>query len=128
MEPVAVVTTLILLQYALFGFLVGRARGRSGVKAPAVSGDPVFERCFRAHQNSLEQMAVTVPALWLFAMYVNAQAAALLGIVYLVGRGVYFRAYVADPAGRGPGFLIGLLATMILSCGALVGTALHWLR
>lgn len=128
MEPVAVVTTLILLQYALFGFLVGRARGRSGIKAPAVSGDPVFERYFRAHQNSLEQMAVTVPALWLFAMYVNAPAAALLGIAYLVGRSVYFRAYMADPASRGPGFLIGLLATMVLTLGALAGAVLHWLR
>lgn len=128
MEPVAIVTTLILLQYTLFGFLVGRARGRSGIKAPAVSGDPVFERYFRAHQNSLEQMAVTVPALWLFAMYVNAQAAALLGVVYLVGRSVYFRAYVADPAGRGPGFLIGLLATAVLACGALVGAGWSWIR
>lgn len=128
MEPVAVVTALILLQCSLFGFLVGRARGRTGIKGPAVSGDPVFERHFRAHQNSLEQLAVTVPALWMFGYYVHGQLAALLGVVYLVGRTLYFRAYVANPASRGPGFLIGLLATAALILGALAGAGWSWMN
>lgn len=127
MEPVAVVTGLVLVQFVIFGMLVGRARGRSGVKAPAVSGDPEFERTFRAHQNSMEQMVVTLPAMWLFGHYVHMEGAALLGVVYLVGRSLYFRAYVTDPARRGPGFAIGLFATAILLLGAIGGAGWRWL-
>ena len=128
MEPVAIVTALILVQYMVFGGLVGRARGKYGIKAPATTGDPVFERHFRAHQNSLEQMMATVPALWLFAYYVHAETAAVLGIAYLVGRSLYYRTYVADPARRGPGFGIGYLVTVVLILGGLAGAGLHWLR
>lgn len=128
MELVAIVTALILFQYMVFGTLVGRARGKTGIKAPAISGDPIFERYFRAHQNSLEQLVATVPALWLFASYVRADVAAVLGVAYLIGRTLYFRAYVADPASRGPGFGIGFLATSVLILGGLVGAGLQWLR
>jgi glutathione S-transferase len=111
----------------VFGYLVGRARVRTGVKAPATTGDPVFERYFRAHQNSLEQMAVTIPALWLFGIYVHELAGALLGVAYLVGRTLYFRSYVADAASRGRGFMIGGLATIALMLGALVGAIMDWI-
>lgn len=127
MEPVAIVTGLVLVQFMIFGMLVGRARGRAGIKAPAVGGDAVFERHFRAHQNSMEQMVVTLPALWLFGIFVHAQGAAALGVVYLVGRSLYYRAYVTDPARRGPGFIIGLAATAILVFGAIGGAGWRWL-
>ena len=128
MEPVAIVTALILIQYMVFGMLVGRARGKYGVKAPAISGDPIFDRHFRVHQNTLEQIIVTVPALWMFAQYVHALAAALLGVAYLLGRSLYYRSYVADPASRGPGFGIGYIATGILVVGALAGAGWSWMR
>ena len=128
MEPVAVVTALILIQYAVFTALVGWARGKTGIRGPATSGDPLFERCFRVQQNSLEQMAAVIPALWLFAFYVHAGSAALLGVAYLLGRTLYARAYVVDPARRGPGFTIGLLATFILILGGLGGAVLAWVR
>ena len=128
MELVAIVTALILIQYMVFCFLVGQARGKAGIKAPAIAGDPIFERHFRAHQNSLEQLVATVPALWLFASYVRADVAAVLGVAYLIGRTLYFRAYVADPASRGPGFGIGFLATSVLILGGLIGAGLQWLR
>lgn len=127
MEPVAMVTALILVQYMVFGGLVGRARGKAGIKAPATTGDPVFERHFRAHQNSLEQMVAVIPALWMFGYYVQAEIAALIGVVYLIGRSLYYRSYVADPASRGPGFGIGYLATIVLILGGLVGAGLDWL-
>ncbi|MBI1731902.1 MAG: MAPEG family protein [Gammaproteobacteria bacterium] len=127
MEPVAIVTALILVQYVTFGFMVGQARGRSGIKAPATTGDPVFERHFCAHQNSLEQMVATIPALLLFGYYVNAQIGAVIGVVYLIGRSLYYRTYVAEPASRGPGFAIGFLATVILILGGLAGAGWQWL-
>ena len=122
------VTALILVQFIVFGMLVGRARGKYGIKAPATTGDPVFERHFRAHQNSLEQMVATLPALWMFGYYVHAATAALLGVAYLIGRSLYYRAYVADPASRGTGFGIGFFATAILVLGGLAGAGWHWLR
>lgn len=127
MEPVAVVTALILFQYYVFGGLVGRARGRYGIKAPATTGDPNFERYFRAHQNELEQLVITVPSMWLFAIYVHVLAAAALGLLYLLGRNLYFRGYVAEAGKRGRGFGIGMLATSVLLFGGLVGAAISWL-
>jgi hypothetical protein len=121
MEYVALVTVLALLQYLGFGAAVGRARGRFGVKAPAVTGHEVFERYFRVQQNTLELLVVLLPALWLFAQYVDATWAAVLGAVYLVGRQVYFTGYVRDPARRELGFGLTALPIVALLLGALVG-------
>ena len=52
MEFVAFVIALALLEFAVFGMLVGWARGKYKVAAPAIGGHPVFERYFRAHQNT----------------------------------------------------------------------------
>lgn len=121
MEPVAVVILLALIEYVAFGMLVGRARGRYGVHAPAVAGHEVFERYFRVHQNTLEMLVVFVPAMWLFGTYVDPTWAALLGLVYVVGRILYLRSYVADPAKREVGFGLSLLPVIVLLLGALWG-------
>lgn len=123
MEPVAVVILLALLQYVVFGALVGRARGRYGVKAPAVTGHEIFERYFRAHYNTLELLVAFVPAIWLFGTYVSPSWAAGLGLVYLVGRVLYLRGYVADPAKREIGFGLSVLPIVVLLVGALWGAA-----
>lgn len=121
MEFVAFVIALALLEYAVFGMLVGRARGQYRVAAPAVSGHPVFERYFRVHQNTLEQLMAFVPAMWLFGTYVNPTWAAWLGLVFVVGRIVYLIGYVADPARREIGFALTALPVVILLIGALWG-------
>jgi len=121
MEGVAVVILLALLQFAVFGMLVGRARGRYGVKAPATTGHEVFERYFRVQQNTLEQLVVFVPAAWLFATYVSPTGATILGAVYLVGRTLYLRGYVADPARREIGFALSALPVVVLLLGAAWG-------
>lgn len=121
MELVALVTVLALIEYFAFGILVGRARAAHGVKAPATTGHPIFERYFRVHQNTAEQLWVFLPSLWLFSYYVHAPAAAALGAFWLVGRIVYLRGYVADPDRRTAGFAIGALASLALLLGSLVG-------
>lgn len=121
MEFVAFVIALALLEYAVFGMLVGWARGKYRVPAPAIGGDPVFERYFRAHQNTLEQLMAFVPAIWLFATYVSPTWAAWLGVVFVVGRIVYLVGYVADPAKREIGFALSSLPVVILLLGALWG-------
>lgn len=119
MEAIAVMTVLVLLQYFLFGFQVGQLRGRHGVRAPATSGHPEFERMFRIQQNSLEQLVIFIPALWMFGYFADPLWGAGLGLIYVVGRYLYKRGYLADPSKRGPGFAISATVTMILLLGAL---------
>ena len=128
MEYVALVSGLVLLQYVGFGILVGNARGKYGVKAPAISGHEVFERHFRVQQNTLELLIVMLPAMWLFARYVSAPWAAGLGLVYFVGRIVYLRSYVADPASRSAGFGLSMLPVLAMVLGAMIGAGLTLLR
>jgi uncharacterized MAPEG superfamily protein len=119
---------LALLQYIYFGALVGQARGKFGVNGPAVTGHPVFERYFRVQMNTLELLVAFLPALWLFAQYISPMWAAILGAIYLVGRFLYLRAYVADPAKRGLGFGLSMLPTLALLLGGLIGAVLALLH
>ena len=114
MQYVAIVTLLILVQYTAYTLLCGVARGRNTVVAPATSGDQRFERAFRVQMNTLEQMAVTIPAMWICAYYFSPLWAAGLGVVFMVGRLIYRQAYMRDPASRGLGMVIGFLANVAL--------------
>ena len=125
MEFVAIVSVLALLQYIAFGTAVARARGRYGVRAPAVTGHEVFERYFRVQQNTLELLVILLPSLWLFAEYVDPTWAAVLGAVYLVGRVLYFTGYVRDPARRELGFGLSMVPVLVLLAGALVGAGVR---
>jgi uncharacterized MAPEG superfamily protein len=120
-EWVAVVAGLAVVEYLFFAMQTGLARGRYEVPAPAMTGHPVFERTYRVQANTLEQLVAFLPGLWLFSTYVSGPIAAGLGLAFLVGRLLYFRGYVQDPARRGPGFLIGYVATVVLVLGGLVG-------
>jgi uncharacterized membrane protein YecN with MAPEG domain len=115
----AIVTLVALLVYVGMGVAVGRARGRSGIAAPAMTGDPMLERTARVQTNTLEWLPVFLVSLWLFAIYWNEWIAAALGVVWIAGRILYAVGYVSDPAKRGPGFLIQALAALVLLMGAL---------
>ncbi|NJD30723.1 MAG: MAPEG family protein [Gammaproteobacteria bacterium] len=123
MEIVAVVIALALMEFVVFGMLVGRARGRYGVKAPATSGHEVFDRYFRVHYNTMELLVVFVPAIWLFGRYVSPVWGAILGAIYILGRILYLRGYVADPAKREFGFGMSVAPVFVLLIGALLGAA-----
>jgi glutathione S-transferase len=125
MELVAIVTLLVLIQYVVLGVRVGQARLRYGIEAPAISGHPMFERHFRVHQNTLEQLVVFLPALWLFSGFVSPRLAALLGLVFLAGRFVYERGYLEDPNQRGTGAMISGVTNGILLIGALIGAVMR---
>jgi len=111
---VAMVTLLALALFFWMGVRVGSARQRHAVTAPATTGHPEFERHFRVQANTLEGLVLFLPALWLFAIYVNEPIAAGLGGVWIIGRIMYMMSYVKDPAKRGPGFGIQALATLVL--------------
>jgi glutathione S-transferase len=124
------ITVLALLQFWMFGMLVGRARGKYSVKAPAVSGNEIFERYFRVQMNTLEQLVMLLPALWIASAYafVAYYWIALLGALYLIGRFLYLRGYVADPAKRGMGFGLSALPIMALLVIDLIGVVIRWIR
>lgn len=121
MALVHAVIVLAVLEFFVFGMLVGKARHTYGIEAPATGGHPVFERWYRVHYNTLEQLVCLIPGMLVFATYVSAPIAAALGLVFIVGRIVYLRAYVADPAKRGAGFGLSALPVMILILGGLGG-------
>ena len=121
MDAVAIVAALVLIEYMGIVWFTGQARGRYGVAAPAITGHPVFERWFRVQGNTVEQLVIFFPGLWLFSRYVHAEAAAGLGLVFLVGRALFARGYVADPARRGPGFILSYIANAVLVLGGLIG-------
>src|SRR6266853_2873479 len=123
MMAVSIAMALALIEYMVLGFLVGRARGTYHVEAPAISGDPMFDRYFRVHQNTMEQLIIFVPAMLLFAFFVNPRAAALLGLLFVVARIVYARGYLEDPKKRSAGARLTFIVLAILVLGALFGAA-----
>jgi uncharacterized MAPEG superfamily protein len=120
-DLVTIVTFLALLVFIVTAMRVGGARAKHGVAAPATTGDEMFERHFRVQMNTLEQLVLFLPSLWLFTAYWNQMVAAGLGLVWIVGRVIYMTSYVADPKSRSAGFLLTFAPTIILLFGALVG-------
>jgi glutathione S-transferase len=125
---VSLVTILALIVYLVVTINVGRARVKHGVKPPAISGNPDFERVYRVQQNTLEQLSIFLPALWIFAYFVSSIAAASLGMVWIGGRILYAWGYYQAAEKRGPGFGIGLLATIILLLGSLIGISINLVK
>lgn len=125
MEIVIIVTCMILIEYMVFGFLVGKARATYNVPAPATSGDPIFERYWRVHQNTLEQLVIFLPSMFMFAYLASPTYAAIAGVLFFVGRLLYLRGYVSDPGSRGTGFLIGFVATVFVLIGSLVHAVMN---
>lgn len=117
----AIITLLIGLLMLVVGINVGRARGKYGIKAPAVTGHEMFERAYRIQMNTLESAAPLLPALWLFAGFTSDRGAAAIGALWLVARIWYALAYQADPAKRGPAFGLSFTAFVVLWLGALWG-------
>ena len=121
MALVTIVAMLAIVQYAYFGFKVGQARGRYGVNAPAVSGNEQFERHFRVHQNTLENLMLLVPGICAFGYFVSDLWGAVLGVVFIAGRFLYDYLYIKDPEKRSPGVLLSFIPALVLVVGGLIG-------
>jgi glutathione S-transferase len=120
MYHLTTLVTLLAIGFYFFTVMnVSRSRSKTGVKVPAISGHPDFERAFRIQANTLEWMPIFLPALWLFAIYIGDAIAAGIGAVWIAGRIVYFIGYSQAAAKRGPGFMIQGIAAIALWAGAL---------
>jgi glutathione S-transferase len=120
----SLVTVLALLMYFVVTINVGRARAKYGVKPPAMSGNPEFECVVRVQQNTLEQLIIFLPALWIFSLFINEIWAASVGAVWILGRILYAWGYYQAPEKRFVGFGMASLATMVLLGGSLFGTVM----
>ncbi len=128
MAIVNLIVALALLQFFAFGTAVGKARETYNVAAPATTGNEMFERYFRVQMNTLELLIMFVPAMWMFGLYVSANVAAGLGALYIIGRALYFFAYVKDPKKRSLGFGLSAGPVAVLVIGALIGAAVGAMR
>src|SRR3954471_19243413 len=110
----ALVTLLAILFYFFTTINLSRARTKTGVKVPAMSGHPDFERVFRVQMNTLEWMPIFLPSLWLFAIYISDPGAAALGAVWIVGRIMYWSGYKQAAGKRSMGFAVQATAAFAL--------------
>lgn len=121
MPLIDIVAVVALLQFFVFAVLVGRARMKYGVRAPATSGHEMFERAYRVQMNTLELLVLFLPALYIAATYWPQAAVAACGAVFVLGRIVYQRAYMSAPEARGLGFMLSIGPCLMLLVAALVG-------
>ncbi len=121
MPYVHIVITLALVEFLYFGVAVAQARGRYNVAAPATTGNELFERYFRVQMNTLEQLVIFIPSIFIFAHYFSPFVAAAAGAVYVIGRLLYFVSYVRDPKTREAGFILTVAPSAFLLVGAIVG-------
>jgi glutathione S-transferase len=125
MELIAIVASLAVLQAFYFAFQVGQARVKHGINAPAMSGHEDFDRAYRVHANTIEQLVIFTPGLWIFGYYVDARIGAGIGLLFIISRFIYRNAYIGDPKSRSAGFGIGALSMMVLVVGGMIGAAME---
>lgn len=123
MELVYGTILLALLEYIAMSALVGRMRAKHGIRAPAMTGHPEFERANRVHVNTLEHLIIFVPAVWIFAAYVSAAWAAALGALFVVARALYAVGYLQAAEKRSIGAGITGIVVIVLVVGGLIGVA-----
>lgn len=114
------VTLLALLEYSILGVMVGRARVKYGVEAPATTGNPEFERYFRVHVNTLESLIVFLPAVWIFSYAVNYHIGVALGVLFIIARIIYANGYLNAAAKRAPGAFATGIINIILVLGSVI--------
>ncbi|HSZ75009.1 MAG TPA: MAPEG family protein [Rhizomicrobium sp.] len=124
----AIVTLAAIVLYIIMSIRVGQMRGKHNVTAPATTGAPEFERAYRVQMNTLEQMPIFLPALWLATIYFRrfGMVPPVLGAIWVIGRVLYMSGYMADPSKRGLGFGVSAISQLLLLILAAVGIVMAW--
>ena len=122
----AMATLAALLVYSWMLSNVGKARGKFKISAPATDGPIEFQSVLRVQANTVEQMVVFFPALWMCAVFLGDVWAALGGLIWVIGRVIYAIGYYEAPAKRSLGFGITAFSSLALMLGTAIGLFLHW--
>lgn len=120
-DLLVLVTLAILVFYFATALNVAATRSRHGVLPPAMAGHELVERAIRVHANTLEWLALILVPMWLFHLYFGQLIPSILGLVWIIGRGIYWAGYVREPKHRHTGFFIQALPVGLLILGAVIG-------
>jgi glutathione S-transferase len=123
----AAVTLLAVLISLAFAIGVARARRRTGVRAPTMTGPQELEYALRVQGNTVEQIVIFLPSLWLAALYFPGWWAPALGLIWCLGRIVYGFVYGSESRQRFPGFALTIFPTIILWILAAAGVVQAWM-
>jgi glutathione S-transferase len=119
------VLTAMVLYYTMF--IVGRTRKTHNIWPPAMTGHPDVDRALRVQGNSVEQVVIFLPLLWVATLYFHGWIPAALGLVWCLGRVLYAVGYMKEANKRGPGFAIASLATLALLILSIWGLVVSWM-
>jgi glutathione S-transferase len=122
----ATVTLLAVLILLAFAIRVARTRRKVNLP-PAMMGAPELERALRIHGNTVEQIVIFLPALWLSSLYFQGWAPPAIGLVWCLGRIIYAVGYSKDPRARFPGFFLTIFPSLILIVLAIIGIVQAWM-
>jgi glutathione S-transferase len=125
MQWTAWTTLAALTLYFWVSYNAGVARITYKVAAPSMDGPPAFQSIQRVQANTVEQMLLFLPALWMCAYFFSDRWAALGGTLWIIGRIVYALAYYKNPAKRSLGFGITITASVGLMAGTALGLLLR---
>lgn len=118
----AVDTILACLVTLAMGGWTGYLRSKHKIAAPAVVGHPLFERAHRTHLNTVENLVLFIPMLWIASAFYGGQIPFWLGLVWVASRIIYAIGYAqANPELREPGAGIGFLALFGLLALSIIG-------
>lgn len=116
-----IITLFAVILLLVLSVRVSLMRNRHHIDGPAMTGNAELERAIRVHMNTVEQFVVFLPMLWLFAVLIDDVWAAVLGLIWLIGRIVYAVSYMRDPASRAPGMILTGVPTLLLTLGVAWG-------
>jgi glutathione S-transferase len=120
----AIDTLLAVFVTFLLGGYVGYMRTKWKVQAPATVGHPDFERAFRIHSNTVENLVLFFPLLWMASIYYGGIIPFWLGIAWVISRLIYAWGYSRQNTQlRAPGAQLSFLALLGLFVLSAIGLA-----
>ena len=131
--PAIILTAAITILAALIclgtAILVARTRARHKIEVPAMSGDFKVECALRVQGNTVEQIVIFLPLLWVAALYFHYTGwlVPLIGLCWCLGRVLFAFGYMAEPKKRGPGFVISVFSSLALAILAIIGVVQAWM-
>ncbi len=131
--PAIILTAAVTLLAALIclwtAILVARARRRNKLPPPAMIGAAEVERALRAQGNTVEQVVIFLPLLWVAALYFHmiGWLVPIIGLVWCIGRVIFALGYIADAEKRHIGFVISVFANITLAILGVIGLIQAWI-